>query len=374
MRARNFTYKVGALLLGWMFSFSFFLHATYYMPIGNPILTTKLLEFPIFSFPIDTVPQSYTILAGGHWYGAHGNAHSIYPATSIWAHLLEIKAANPNLVVALGDVLRSGADTLQIQGFRKLEKAIGAETKVTLGNHDFDLETVLQNKFGEFFESFSRDRNLFLFLNTQWIANGGAKFTADYIATLRSDTAYEKVFVFSHHLFWALTEPGFAQMDEFANAAYSKEIETDSANYLYASILEIAKEGELFWFSGDVGTEWSFPIFADHSADQKRHFYASGIGDRPEDAFLKIVIPDSGEVEVEIFPLGPQAWDSLDHYNLKFWESEIAQRRRGEDLSWMDKFERTIYAKKFWAGMLSGIVFMLFVMLLGRILKQKRKN
>ena len=322
---------------------------------SGPIAGTEI-DGSAFQF-LTFTPSWETVIVGGHWYGAHGNHSSIYPAASIWAHLPQIKAESPNMVVALGDVVRDGQQPNAFDGFQELSRQLECAVKLVNGNHDGDYEDTDHVPYGDIIDVKSDAKNLYLFLNTEWISKGGCKFSADLI---REQKALDKqnVIVFSHHLLWALAEPDFAEMDDFANASYAPQIAADSVKYLYDAILDVVGEGQMHWYSGDVGTEWSFPIFADSSKDGKRHFYAAGVSDSPEDAFLKLVIHSDGNIETSIFPLGTKEWGPLSEYNLEFWRKEVPKRRAAQELTFMQKISNTLYSKKFWAGVLLGALAM----------------
>jgi hypothetical protein len=134
------------------------------------------------------------------------------------------------------------------------------------------------------------------------------------------------VFVFSHRLLWALTEPGFAEMDDFANEPFAPLVHADTLEMVYNAVLKLAGDRPMYWFSGDIGASWSMNVFEGNSQDGKRHFYAAGLGDCEDDAFWEVNVDSLGNVRANIFWLSPKPGeDSLTH-DLDHWRKTMSNR------------------------------------------------
>jgi hypothetical protein len=288
--------------------------------------------------------ESHVFLAGGHWYGAHENVHSVFPASSLLSAIEHIRDLSPAWIFALGDLVRNASDTVQVRILRRILLTIPQPTILVAGNHDLlpdgslppELSCYLprfdgHRQSGTVAEvrMFAVDSSLFLLLPTERLRLPGGSLELiqqlDYIC--KTLPAHKSVLVFSHRLIWALAEPGFGEMDDFANEPFGPLVDVDSAKMVYQLILNIVGDQSMYWFSGDIGASWSFTVFEGHSEDGRRHFFAAGLGDRPEDAFWKVEMDGSGGVEPRIFWLAdpPSMPDRV--FDLDFWRAEMRQRK-----------------------------------------------
>ncbi|MBL0017508.1 MAG: hypothetical protein IPP17_14005 [Bacteroidetes bacterium] len=147
----------------------------------------------------------------------------------------------------------------------------------------------------------------------------------------------QNLFVFSHRLIWALAEPEFERMDEFANEPLRDKVDLDTLKMVFDAVGKLARNRPIYWFSGDIGASWSLPVFEGHSQDQKRHYFAAGLGDTEEDAFWQVQVDEEGKVSTSLFSLAPVEVQRP-IYDLAYWEREMAARGGQDKTGFLDKF------------------------------------
>jgi 3',5'-cyclic AMP phosphodiesterase CpdA len=286
----------------------------------------------------------HVFLAGGHWYGAPENIHSVFPASSFLSAIPRIEDLSPDWIFALGDLVRNAGDTVQVRNLRRTLLCIPQPTILVAGNHDLlpdgslppALSGHLPRVYGQSQSGavravgeFTADSSLFLLLPTERLRQpGGSRDLMRQLDSIRETRpAHKSVLVFSHRLLWALAEPGFGEMDDFANEPFGPLVDIDSAKMVYQSILNIVGDQKMYWFSGDIGASWSFTVFEGHSDDGRRHFYAAGLGDRPEDALWQVEVDRSGWVYPQVFWLADPPPMLGGVFDLDFWRAEMRRRQ-----------------------------------------------
>ena len=116
---------------------------------------------------------------------------------------------------------------------------------------------------------------------------------------------FDRLFVFSHRLPWALCDERFADsgLDAKTNAPLAETRDRERMCALYQRVLALAGGRPLYWFGGDVGTSSSFSAGQDHFPENDQHFIACGLGDRPSDQLVRVVIPREGPVRLQFLSL-----------------------------------------------------------------------
>jgi hypothetical protein len=308
----------------------------------------------------DPSGKGYSFMAGGHWYGAHENSLSVSPSASLFAAVRKINRLQPKWIFALGDVVRNADDPQQIWAHQSLLDMITAEVILAAGNHDLMRNGFLNPALGVSHWHFYHAGDRFLILNTEELRLGGSKKLLTWLQdSLAVQPAGRNLFVFSHRLLWALAEPGLAEMDDFANEPFRTAVNADTARLVYEAVCRLAGEGPLHWFSGDVGTSWSFTVFEGQGAHHLRHFYAAGLGDRPEDAFWHVHVDAEGQVKADVFPLGLLEVDKMHHYDLPWWRKYIAAQQKNAGDTFGMRVKRFLGSKQLWVGVAMGILLVL---------------
>ncbi len=299
-------------------------------------------------------PVGYSFMAAGHWYGAHENVRSPYPASTLLNASGLFDNLQPHRVYILGDAMRDVDDPVQVAGFNYACGQLHSIPYMVPGNHDLMAD-------GQFYGHFQAcdmlEGDLLICLNTEMLRYGGGKtMLAQLSDTSGSCHTGRNLFVFSHRLLWALAEPGFAEMDDFANEPFAPMVDADTVQLIYNAVLELAGDRPLHWFSGDIGASWSETVFHDVSADGQRHFYAAGLGDCKEDAFWRVVVDSLGHVETSLVPLVPSGQErDPSHYDLAHWRERMLAKRAAEQPSVWEQVSGLIASKKFWLGIVIGL-------------------
>ncbi len=337
-------------------------------PMDLQMLSTRLIEDDGFK-AIDTT--GITFLAAGHWYGAHENSLSLYPSSSLYAHVAQLNDVHADWIFTLGDAVRDANDRRQVDAFGALRHQIEGNHLLVPGNHDLLTTGQYNAALGKLISDTLHNGDSYLFLNTESLRFGGGKAMLDDLKDGSiACRACNNVFVFSHRLLWALTEPGFQEMDDFANEPFAPMVDADTLEMVYAAVLKLASGRPLHWFSGDVGASWSEQVFYDHSADGLRHFYAAGLGDCKKDAFWQVHVDTLGVVTPRILLLDEvEKAGSLEEYDMAHWRVRMHERRAMGEKTFGERTWGVVKSRKFLLGLGAGLlvaVGLVFLWLLRR--------
>ncbi len=317
------------------------------------VASDRVRELPSASLYTVAAPiatTGYTFLAAGHWYGANENYQSIGPAASLLGAIDKIKAAQPNWVFALGDVVRNSDNAQQVAQYQHTLEAFGCPTILVPGNHDLLADGSLPPSIGAELPCQRAYGDQFIFLDTEKLLQHRGHELLKQLQALPSECdGGQNLFVFSHRLMWALAEPEFEQMDEFANEPLRDKVDLDTLKLVFDAVGKLARNRPIYWFSGDIGASWSLPVFEGHSQDQKRHYFAAGLGDTEEDAFWQVQVDEEGKVSTSLLSLAPVEVQRP-MYNLAYWEREMAARAGQNKTGFLSKFVAE------WKVLLVGVV------------------
>ncbi len=86
-----------------------------------------------------------------------------------------------------------------------------------------------------------------------------------------------------------------------------------------------------------------------HSKDQKRHYFAAGLGDTEEDAIWQVQVDAEGKVTTSLLSLAPIDFQRP-IYDLDYWEREMAARAGQNKTGFLSKFVAE------WKVLLGGVV------------------
>jgi hypothetical protein len=328
------------------------------LALRDEVLSTRLQD-PL-DFPMGSDSGSYTFLAGGHWYGAHENVHSKHPAASLYAGIDRINAQRPDWIFILGDVVRSASDPLQLSAFQDLEQQLVGQHQIVPGNHDLYQERHYHPRLGKLSDYGIIEGHPHVFLNTESLRFGGGRAMLQLLDGIGHKIGGNKsphLFVFSHRLLWALAEPGFQEMDDFANQPFAPAVSADTVRLVYDAVLRLAGDRTLHWFSGDVGASWSETAFHDQSADGKRHFYAAGLGDCGDDGLWHVHVSPAGHVSARFLLLNGADAHGDDYYTLAQWRTRMQARQGIGSSSLGKRIQQLLGVPKFWVGL--GVGFLL---------------
>ena len=151
--------------------------------------------------PIADSTGAYSIVTGGHLYGAHENKRSIYPAASFLAHLDEVRAAQPDAFIALGDIVRGGCEMDEVHAFGEVVAHLGTPFFNALGNHDQANECLAPSFLKPINKAFFISTDLLLILHTESLLGASEDDLARYVGEVKEAVGEEKVrnlLVFTH--------------------------------------------------------------------------------------------------------------------------------------------------------------------------------
>lgn len=294
---------------------------------------------------------AYTFLVGGHLYGAHGS--SIYPATSLILNIDKFSRSGASFFMSLGDLFRDTGNEYNIAQTEKMVRKLGIPLFNAPGNHDLSKKDRYRYLMGPLQFAFSWGPDLFIVLNSEAMMedNWSLDLSADY-AAFRQASGFAQprnVFVFSHRLIWALADEAFAEMDGWANESAAALISKEKAEKVAAQIKEIAGESPVYWFGGDVGTEWSQAMFYEKAADKNWHYFATGLGDTEHDGLLHMLVGADGTVQPRGLSLARTNYEKLPEYNLNYWRAWFERHPRSAGGTW-SRIKGVLGSRKFWLG------------------------
>jgi hypothetical protein len=336
-------------------------------------LSTRLrTEYELFPDP-----DAYTFLAGGHWYGSHENSLSRHPSSTLYAGLGVINAQHPDWIFILGDVVRDANDPLQVRAFNDLKQKLVGNHQVVPGNHDLSRDQFYEPGLGPKADYLIHKGDPYIFLNTESLRFGGGRamlhLLQDISGKIKNNSS-PNLFVFSHRLLWALAEPGFLEMDDFANQPFAPQVNADTVQMIYDAVLKLAEKRTLHWFSGDIGASWSETAFYDHSVDNKRHFYAAGLGDCVDDAIWSVRVNGKKQVSAKLLMLNGYNPHDLDYYSLEGWRKRMQARQGFGESSLGKKIKEFLLVPKFWIGLGLGVLLTLGISGLWRRLRSVKSS
>jgi hypothetical protein len=331
---------------------------------------------------------SYTFLAGGHLYGAHENERSVFPAASLMGNLNRLNANPTMFFVATGDILRSSKDPAIIDAAQTAFSGFTTPLFNAPGNHDLDDRAAYEKVFGivgantffrlpgsaNQFGFFVRD-DFYLIMDSEYLLEGQTSQIMSFLdrelkRLKERPQTVRHVFVFSHRLLWALCIDDFAAADDLANEPLKGKVDADSACLVVDRVLGLPHTGETYWIAGDVGTHWSVPLLYGRDKSKKLTAIASGIGDTPEDALLKVTVSPEGKVTLGTLPLTNANWNPVESYTLPYWDKNQKSIGNSESGSgFFDKIKAAMGGEVFWGALGIGLVLGLVV---ARIWRRKR--
>ena len=328
-------------------------------------------------------PQTtFSFLTAGHLYGAAGNHFSIFPAKTFLRAIPQINELNPDFFMGLGDIIWTSGDSLNLKNIKEVTHDLKMPFYNAAGNHDLIVRENYVAAFGPTTYSFRYRNNLFLVIDSEILFEGGVKAQMDFITSVL-ETLFEpkeigykihNLFIFSHKLIWAPSVPGFEAVDECSNALLSQSPLVDSLKMISDLIRNHTNSTPVYWFSGDVGTEWSFPLFFGKDPDYDLTYVACGLGDSFKDALVEVEVGRDGKVNLTAVSITGQPIRPLESYDIAFWEAYFndAPPRK---LNFINRFHNLITSMSFSYGLLAGAFgACLLILILSFIRAKKRRS
>ena len=263
--------------------------------------------------------ENFNFLIAGHIYGNYKNLNSIYPASSFMANIDFMNKLKPEFMVLLGDSYRETTD-IYIEAFKKsILNKVQMPIYSVIGNHEAENRETYQRIFGEPFYSFSKCKNLFIFLDTEQTENShfSDKQLNFFKDELKKANFFDNIFIFSHKLIWASRD------NNYSPVWHSMNIRGRNSDYEFYSLnvkpfIEKASKGsDVFFISGDIGLLSPETIF--FNQENKFTFIATGLGDRPDDNIILVSVSDENSVDLKALSLFDQKMRDLSSFDFSKW-------------------------------------------------------
>ena len=314
----------------------------------------------------DSISNSYSFIAFGHWYGNPMNLHQLLPSRSVLSGIDNFNQHHPAFIMAMGDVYQK-ADSLTISNFQKL-----VLNKITVplfnaaGNHELEKDRdFYESHFGKTIYSFQIKNELYIVLDSE-IAN--CELEGEQLNFLKNclDSAVNKIdiqniFIFSHKLIWITLEEKFVHVLNKLYKDYNCYDGTSFKNQVYPKLLETSIKKSIYWLSGDCG----FSLFYHKVKDHHLTFLSCGIADVNEDAYLKIDIDEKKNVNIQAHSFNGEKLNLIADYNIDYWSNRVSAPVKPANVLYKAKL---IFKNSyFWYGMAFSLILLFVGLLLKRI-------
>jgi hypothetical protein len=334
---------------------------------GQPI-TDMVSPFNGLSLS-DSIPnQPWRFLVGGHLYGAHDNMGSIFPSASFCGSISKLNATASVALFTTGDLIRDGSQRMQRRALVQCLEDLNMPVFNAPGNHDLKGNGQFRNTMAPSGQALVFQECLFVLMDSEPWARGHADSVVAFLKQVETQlkdqqATYRQVFVLSHRLVWSSFAPEFHGADALCNDPLLDRIPVESGTEILKSMEQITGDRPLFWFSGDVGAKWSIPALY-MQGPKGWHFYANGIGDCADDAFLLVTVNPLGITQVELLPLGDTTLAPISTYDLEWGQQRLKKQAvTPRNPSWLNS--------SFLVGMALGLLSCLGFFLMLRLFRRR---
>ena len=295
--------------------------------IFTPLVVTAE-EFPT-SFndvsldSIEVHPEKgFSFLVGGHLYGAPRNIESMYPSSTLLGSIDLINDTQAAFFVGLGDLTRGGT-TKEFDLFESgFTDRLAMPFINAIGNHDAKFPSKYERRYGTPYDDFTVGNAAFIVLDTE---RDGGEIRGEQWNTfgkrlleLKKDGAIDHIFIFSHKMIWALDER-FGVFLGWSNA-YNYPDGTQYTEQILPLLRTVSEDKPITWISGDTGTRPNASLFYDDQTGTGITLIATGIGDRSEDAIVKVSVSPEGTVGYQPISLTGEELYRMETYALSHWQ------------------------------------------------------
>ena len=248
--------------------------------------------------------ENIHFFVAGHTYGSPGEVnHPFHPP---FMDYLETAKSDTTLSfgVLTGDIVQE-CDTTSWDAVDNCLIEFNYDFYFAPGNHDLKNRQLFEERYGNPNYFFEKEGNLFYFID---LLESGWNFTAKQtkeLEQLTKDTAYDNVFVFTHHVCWydPIKTPQIKP-----NSNYGRDTNQTFYNQILPKLLKI--EAPIYFFAGDVGAN---PIGSEitlHKCNNV-HLIASGMGGGKWDNIIQVFVND-GATHIEVDYLSEKVNISID--------------------------------------------------------------
>ena len=324
----------------------------------------------------DRQPYSFWVI--GHAYGAY-ESPSVWPASSMLAHLSDINASGAACVFFLGDLVKYPTRQ-RMENFKAVSELFDVPLFNAPGNHDLIFRKQYLDFFGPTWRAFRMGGDEFICLDTV-LADGAIE--AEQLAFLKqrlekaaADPSVKTIWVMSHYLLWATDDPRLAvavnhfipQVEKYKVGAWSRDVEP--------LVKAAAAKKPIYWFSGDNGRSWNGSPLYWKVPEYNATFIATALNDTEDDECVHVTVDVAGKPTLKLVCLTgaqmlPLEQYTPDYWNLYYEDADIHHQPTPAEL-----VKSIVTAMRFWAGIAVGALMILFIVALfwvRRLMRAARK-
>lgn len=271
----------------------------------------------------------YSFLLVGHPYGA-ARTSSIYPSASLLANIDLLNDTRASFLILLGDIVqrpnRLEYDTLRNSLLSKLAFPVFNAP----GNHELYQRELYTRLFGPTYSAFVHASELFLLLDS-WVLDVGGditpaqlQFILDHLEFAANSRQIRNIFLFSHHLLWAVENPPYSCLIPLTNVPAHHPQSAIRISRHVLPRLRALRDKRIYLISGDLSRH---PFFYHEDPGSTLVYAATAVSDGPRDGFLQVTVRN-GEVTIIPISLTGENPAPIQHYNLEYWTRDA--NRSGE--------------------------------------------
>jgi hypothetical protein len=298
----------------------------------GPAALAESVESPMNGKTLEPpdAPQEYSFLVTGHVYGSH--SPSTYPAASFLANVESFNAMGARFFVTLGDIVQH-CNEVDIGIFeRTVADALDMPLFNACGNHDVSKRELYKSHFGETYLAFRYCSELYLVLDTELgkgqIEGEQLDFVLDCLDEARDSEDVKNIFVLSHRLLWAIGNEPINSILPYVNGpTFHPKTATSFTDLILPELFTLSESRSVYLISGDVGCEWSLPLFYQKDANHDVTYVACGLGESERDAVVKVNVTEEGEVTFTPVSLSGEELQKMDYYGVDYWTEHGPDRR-----------------------------------------------
>ena len=227
----------------------------------------------------------------------------------------------------------------------------------TVGNHDLT-DNIYQENFGQTNFQFTINSDWHLFFDTE---SGNGSFSKNQLQILENtykdvnEGEVRSVFIYCHRTIWA-------KHYEALNGLFTDNTQSVLGNNfsesVYPIIKSISAKVPVQWYSGSIG---GAPASFFYHEDEETNitYIATAIRGLKRDAWLKVLVDESGKVSFETISLTGQTLLQLEDYDAGFWKTTSAKEPFNYRLV-PYYIQLVVLHRAFWYGSLTtGLIFLL---------------
>jgi hypothetical protein len=332
-----------------------------FLTVGYP--SEMKSPFNGLSLQLGEKPQQYTILLGGHLYGAY--TQSVFPAASLLANIDKINASGAKFFISLGDNFRK-CDKLQISNYKN---AFASQLKMPLfnavGNTDLSDRKLYELEFGKnTYYAFIYNDDYFVFLDSEMndgsILGDQLTFFSETLQKAGAQTAIKNVLIFSHRFIWAM-KPIYSPVYMLLGFSIT---DNNFLTEVEPILIELARHKTVYWISGENGPT-GLPLFYEKDPNHNVTYIAVGLGDTGKDVLLQCSLDRSSPIHFTPIPLTGHEVKALETYGMNYWKSYYHSNSSFFD-KYAEKIHRMLQSIYFWMGIFIMLPFTALIVFLLR--------